>query len=141
MLKKIFAFAILISIISVFNVSYADYPQYLNGNRNFILCDGHMGEGRYVDASSLNSEVYSPPQYVISIDIVSVPDADRGRINISSRSKVQFFYDLNDHHVYVRTATGIRILNPNGTRASGANLVRAAEIAFELAYKIKFNAR
>ena len=43
----------------------ANYPTYLNGDRNFIRCDGHMGTAWYVDASSLNVLRYEPPEYVI----------------------------------------------------------------------------
>ena len=58
--------------------AFASYPDYLGGNRNYLLCGGHMGVGYYVDKSSLVVQKYDPPTYRISVNVLSVDDADNG---------------------------------------------------------------
>ena len=50
--------------------TFANYPTYLNGDRNFILVDGHMGVAWYVDRSSLKVNQYLPPHYIIMIPVI-----------------------------------------------------------------------
>lgn len=54
------------------------YPVYLNEDRNYILCDAYKETAWYLDRSSLNVQKYDPPQYIIAVNVVTVPDADRG---------------------------------------------------------------
>ncbi len=52
--------SVLIGLVVLLTASaaFAEYPKYLGGDRNYILCDGHMGVGFYVDRSSLNVQKY-----------------------------------------------------------------------------------
>ena len=49
-------------VFSLSAVGFANYPMYLNGDRDLILCDGHMGTAWYVDRTSLVVQKYEPPQ-------------------------------------------------------------------------------
>ena len=66
-----------------------------------------------------------------------VPDADRGKTEISHIDHRVYGYDWNDKKMYLNGG----YLNPNGSRADGATKIHAGEIAFELAYNIQFGAR
>lgn len=63
-------------------VGAESYPVYLNGDRNYILCDAYKETAWYLDRSSLNVQKYDPPQYIIAVNVVTVPDMriEGGRI-------------------------------------------------------------
>lgn len=116
------------------------YPDYLNGDSNYILCDGHMGYAWYVDRSSLTVQKYEPPQYIIAVNVVTVPNADRGNTAISEVRTYRFFYnsDLGQMYVDSRLNDNWRYLDPNGCWAETGIVMPAGEIAFALAYHMKF---
>ena len=52
MMKSLKNFFMLLSMLSIMMCSctaFANYPTHLYGDKNFILCDGHMGSAWYVD--------------------------------------------------------------------------------------------
>ena len=75
------------------NASYPSFPTHLNGDSNFILLTGtpQSGTAHYADRSSLVVEKYEPPQYIIDINVCSVPKADRGYTDISRVQTYQLF--------------------------------------------------
>ena len=140
MLKKIFATVLVLSIFLIQSSAMAGgYQQYLNGDRNYILFDGHQGGARYAVRNSLNIEKYAPPNYVISIDWVYVPDAYNGSTQNTRRNTSRFGYDWDTRKFYTINDKGEwKLLDPQGSRASGAAFAGEAEIAFYLAYGMKF---
>lgn len=141
-MKKIFiSFVLALAALFTATVVFAEYPRYLNGNSNYILCYGREGVGYYADASSMKSEVYNPPHYQISIDVVNVPDADRGNTTIQGRNHFLFYYNINEHSMHYMTNKG------NWYRLSFKGLawegryIQVGEIAFQLAYGMRFGAR
>lgn len=139
-MRKLFSIVVMLFVLSISTVAFANYPTYLNGNRNYVLCDGQMGVGMYLDKSSLNVEKYAPPQYIISVDVVMVGDADRGKTEIGSRKHCRFFYNYDLRQMYNDT-----YLNDNwsyipteGSRAETMLRLPAGEMAFYLAYNMKF---
>ena len=141
MIKRIVPLFLMFAIMIVCNEALADYPEHLNGNPNYILCDGHQGIGVYVDKSSLNVQEYNPPSYRIAINVVYVSDADRGGTRITGGDTREFLYNWDEKKIYERMNGRWKYLNPNGSRAEGAYRVRAGEIAFQLAYNMHFGAR
>ena len=139
MVRKIFSALLMLSVMLAGSVALADYQKYLGGDRNYILFDGIQGVGRYVYAPSLSVDEYNPPRYVISIDWVSVDDAYRGKTQISARDRVRFGYDWDARKIYfVNDGGEWKMIDPEGSRASGSAFAGAAEIAFALAYNLKF---
>ena len=117
------------------------YPKYLGGDTNFILVDGHMGTAWYVDKSSLNVQMYEPPQYIIAINVCTVNNADRGNTEISNVQTMRFLYNYDLRRMYIDRHTGSddwRYLNPRGSWAETGVSMPAGEKAFELAYGIEF---
>lgn len=99
-----------------------------------------MGRAWYIDKSSLNVQKYAPPQYIISVNTAVVENADKGNITISNIKNLRFFYnsDLgkmyydstgNDSWVYIK---------PSSPWANYGSIRPAAEMAFAMAYHMKF---
>ena len=140
MMKNLVSLVMVIAIVLVgATTAFADYPNYLGGNKNYILWNGRQGYGMYIDRNSLNVEMYNPPRYIIAIDWVGVPNAYGGSTAIDSRQRERFSYDWNNKRIYRVFGTGeLRYIDPNSSQAEGSYYADAAEIAFYLAYRMKF---
>lgn len=116
------------------------YQGYLGGNPNFVLCDGHMGTAWYVDRSSLVVGKYAPPQYILAVNVVTVHNADRGNTAIDGVRTMRYFYnsDLGQMYIDRNGNDDWRYLNPRGSWAETGVSMPAGEIAFALAYRMKF---
>ena len=129
-------------------VTSANYATYLNGDRNFILCDGHMGTAWYVDASSLNVLRYEPPEYVIAVDVVTARSAvgneddfySGGSGMVTDVRTMRFLYDWDACAMYAWNDAEMDwyYLPPGGSWAETGITMPAGEIAFYLAYHMKF---
>lgn len=139
-MKKLIISFMAVFMLMISTAFASPYPDHLNGDPNYILCDGHMGVAWYVDRSSLNVQKYAPPQYIIAVNVVTVPDADKGSMAISQVKTYRFFYNsdlvrmyldrnLNDDWSYIA---------PNGSWAQTGIVMPTGEIAFALAYNYKF---
>ncbi len=133
MLRKIFSTILIVSLLMIESSAMAAYPKYLNGDRNYILFDGHQGVGRYLIRNSLKY-LGDDPVYAVSIDWVSVNNADRGSTQISGgRNTYRFGYSVNPKKAYNLTDGRMNPITPTTTRAMGAATVAAAEMTFYLA--------
>ena len=147
-MKKIISIMVAILVLSIASIASADYPTYLNGDRNLIICDGHMGTAWYVDRSSLVVQKYAPPQYIIAVNIVEAIGAggnvidfyDGGPGKIVKVKTMWFFYNWDLREMYYDTTglDGWKYLNPHGRWAECGIRRPAGEIAFYLAYKMRF---
>ncbi|SDZ76511.1 hypothetical protein SAMN05660648_00442 [Selenomonas ruminantium] len=147
-LKRIVLTVFSLLLLSLASVANANYPTYLNGDRNLILCDGHMGVAWYVDRTTLNVEKYAPPQYIISVNIVTATSAygneqdfySGGKGKITEVRRARFFYNWDLREMYVDSTgkDGWRFLPPLGSWAETGVSMPAGETAFYLAYKMKF---
>ena len=139
MLKKIFSAILALSILLFSSVAMADYPKYLNGDKNYVLVDGIQGRAWYAVRNSLNVERYNPPNYIISINIVSVGNADRGNTEIAGSNIHRFAYDWEYKKAYlVKNDGSLSMLNPNAKGFRQTAMADIAELVFYLAYKKKF---
>lgn len=131
------------------SVAFANYPTHLNGNPNYICVDGHMGTAWYVDRSSLVNQMYNPPQYILAINVVRARSAyddeddfyNGGKGKIVGVTTYRFFYNWNLRRMYVDRRTGAndwRYLSPNGSWAETGVAMPAGEMAFALAYNLRF---
>ena len=136
----VFLFAVCIMLTASVAMAYSAYPTHINDDNNFIICDGHMGTAWYVDKSSLVIEKYNPPQYIISVNVVTVNEADQGNTDIARVKTFRFFYnyDLGKMFVDRDGQSNWRYLEPWGCWADTGISMPAGEIAFYLAYKQKF---
>lgn len=116
------------------------YPVYLNEDRNYILCDAYKETAWYLDRSSLNVQKYDPPQYIIAVNVVTVPDADRGGTDINGVRTFRFFYNYELKRMYVDLSLtdAWRYLDPNGDWAATDISLPVGELSFALAYNMKF---
>ncbi|MBQ6005008.1 MAG: hypothetical protein IJL14_02025 [Selenomonadaceae bacterium] len=138
-MKKFFALFILTLIMAFQPAAHADYPQYLNGDPDYILTDGQMGTGFYMKKSSLNVEQYSPPLYIISVSVYFVNNADRGNTTYNKVQTLRFRYDWDRRAMHVQSNDGgWRYLDPNGSRSQTMLSLPTGELAFYVAYRKKF---
>ncbi|MBQ1335568.1 MAG: hypothetical protein IIY37_01375 [Selenomonadaceae bacterium] len=139
------------TIASVFQIAEA-YPEYLNGDKDYICCDGHMGTAFYVVASSLNVEKYDPPQYIIAVDVASARSAiddendfyrNGGAGKITDVRRHRFFYNWDLRRMYVDSHGNDdwRYLDPKGDWAHTGIVMPAGQVAFLLAYDTEFYSR
>lgn len=130
---------LLIQVTSI-ALAYAPYPIYLGEDHNFVLCDGHMGTAWYVDKSSLTVQKYEPPQYIIAVNVVRVDQADEGNTAIVDVKTDRFFYNYDSRKMYFdRNGNSTWVyLDPQGSWAETGIRMPAGEIAFALAYNLKF---
>lgn len=119
--------------------SASGYLDYLNGDRNFLLCGGHMGIGWYVDKSSLVVQKYNPPVYQIAVNVLFVEDADRGNTVPSRVETEEFLYNWNDRAMYRWGEKSFTwgYVRPLGCMADTRHHF-AGEMAFYIAYHMKF---
>ncbi len=137
---KKFLLSLVLLFTTIFtSTAHADYPDYLNGDRDYVLVDGHMGTGWYMKKSSLNVEQYAPPIYIISVSVYTVSNADRGNTSYSSVRTIRLRYDWDNRAMYVRTDDGgWRYLDPNAALAYTRVALPTGEMAFYVAYGKKF---
>lgn len=141
-MKKIFLLTTMVCLILFGNVAWASnlYPKHLGGNSNFILVDGHMGTAWYLDRSSLYVEKYAPPQYIIVANVCTVDNANNGSTAIQQVKTYRFFYNWDLRQMYIdRNGNSNWIyLKPLGSWAESGISMPAGEMAFYLAYNLKF---
>lgn len=118
----------MLGVILSTSVAMANYPKYLNGDKNYILCDGIQGVAIYAIRNSLKVERYNPPNYIISIDVT-----ENGRMTHC------FAYDWETKKAWIIEDNGNwTLIDPNVTMHIIGKYADRAEMAFYLAYKKKF---
>lgn len=145
-MKKIFSILVAVLLLSVAGLVSANYPPHLNGDKNLILVDGHMGVAWYVDRSSLNVQKYAPPEYIIEIKVVSADSAigneqdfyDGGQGKIREVGTYRFYYDWNAKRMYQDNNGKWSYIDPWGSWAETGVRMPAGEMAFYLAYGLRF---
>ncbi|MDQ0202856.1 hypothetical protein [Pectinatus haikarae] len=139
MKKYIASFITAILIILAASVASANpYNEYLNGDPNFKLCDGHMGIAWYVDLSSLNVNLYNPPEYIIGINIISANSDDNYAIQKIMTYRFKYNYDRQAMY-FEKPVTGEwKYIPPDESWANTGVVQSAGEIAFRQAYGIPF---
>jgi len=114
------------------------FPDYLWGNKNFIICGAHMGVAGYIDKSSLVVKKYNPPEYELSVIIVYVPNADLGNTRPDFSYVCNFYYNWDERKMYGLSESGTwEYIYPVGSFAKTGHYF-PGEMAFYLAYNKKF---
>ena len=147
-MKRFFALLIGLFVFALSHTALANYPTYLNGDHNLVLCDGHMGVAWYVDRTSLVVKKYEPPQYIIAVNVITAKSAigdendfySGGRGEITQVRTMRFFYNWDLRQMYAGKvgADDWRFIPPTGSWAERGISMPAGEIAFYLAYRMRF---
>ena len=122
------------------------HDPYLDGDSNYIKCTRHQDLVCYVDRSSLKVHLYNPPEYIISIDMVSVEmNPQMTSYRNRKTGTVLYRYNYDDREMYVNTKDYFSngndewmYLEPTAGWAKGGRFVMAGDIAFYLAYNTGF---
>ena len=145
-MKKVIMFFLCLMLLAIAAIASANYPTYLNGDRNYILVDGHMGAAWYVDRSSLKVQKCAPPEYIINVNVVTARSAidderdfyEGGQGVIVSIMEYRFFYDWDTRRMYQDFNGKRDYLDPWGSWAETGIRMPAGEMSFYLANKLKF---
>lgn len=170
-MKKFIVLTILLCTVMISSTASAIDKVYFNGDNNYLFCGYTQGVAFFVDRNTLNVEKYSPPIYIISVAVVNVRNYFNGGNQLGSRRNYRFKYDYLTRKMYLYTPEGGESLrkryenqyrnNPqkmNEARdidwnsewtyvfpevfyGEGAVFPNVGEIAFALAYKIKFHTK
>lgn len=142
-MKKVLLLITLIFSIFFSNSAIAGgiYTDHLNGDPNFILVDGHMSSAWYIDRSSLVVQKYAPPQYIIAVNVITVNNYERGNRSISKVTTMRFLYNWSTKDMFIDRDlnNNWRHLRPNGPWSDTGIVRPAGEMAFYLAYNLKFH--
>ena len=106
------------------------FPKYLNGDRDII----QMHQNTYIRKSSVNVEKYAPPEYIITVETL-VSDFDG---NVTSKYTSKFFYEYDNRNMFYRHAGEWIYIQPNNYEAVNTEMRSIGEMAFYLAYGIRF---
>ncbi len=139
-MKRILTMILFVGCCFLCSTAWASgYPDYLNGDRNFLLCGGHMGVGWYVDKSSLVVQQYNPPVYQIAVNVLIVENADRGNTAPFRVDTEEFLYNWDERAMYRwgEKSSAWHYVPPVGSMAETGHHF-AGEMAFYIAYHMKF---
>lgn len=140
-MKKVFLLLLSLCLFLMAGTASASmYQRFLNDDPNYVIVDGHTGEAWYLDRSSLYVEKYDPPQYIIVANVCRVPHADRGNKTISDVTTYRFFYNWDQRKMYWDKGGNSNwvYLDPQGYWAATGIVMPAGEMAFYLAYRMRF---
>lgn len=168
-MKKFIALVVLLCAVFVSSTAAAVDTKYFNGDKNYLYCGFSMGMGYFVITNTLNVEQYAPPIYIISVDVISVSNYFDGGTKMMWRHTDRFKYDYSTRKMYVYTPNGgehmrrryenqyrhnkqkmdeARAIDwnsewtyvfPDVFYGEGAVFPNVGELAFALAYKVKFH--
>mgnify|MGYP007102079488 CR=1 FL=1 len=146
MKRLISIFAFFICILN-FNSTHADniYQDYFNGNRNYLFCYSSMFAEIenivYLDKKSLVVQKYDPPIYTLAVNICSIRrDYGESTTKLQGYSTLYFMYKLKPRSMYILRNGSWHHLSAVYEDYSDSDIefVRAGEMAFYIAYKMKF---
>lgn len=137
-MKRLFVFLAIVISLLAFNVCHAEYPTNLNGDPNYVLCDGHMGTGWFLQKDSIELDASNEREAVLSFSLVTVNDLDRGNVAVSDRRNIKIGYDLDRIKMYYISDNSVRYLDPDGPRSMTGIYMPAGEIAFYVFFHSKF---
>ena len=150
MVTKIVSMLFLMLVIVASANGAGMYPETLE-NGKYVLVDGGMGVGKYIDRTTVMVENYNPPYYQIAIKMVGLEFSDsywrEHETYIGSPYKegysdtVRFRYDWDKKIVsYERGNKWLDWdINHDYSHAEGAPFIpNAAEVAFVAAYNMRF---
>ena len=130
MKKTIIFFTTCFMFILMATCNASPFPKHLNGDSDII----QMHQNTYIRKSSINVIKYEPPEYTIAIEVL-IGDFDG---NISSKYTEKFFYEYDNKNMYYRKAGEWVYIQPNNFEAVNAEMRNIGEMAFYLAYGIRF---
>lgn len=138
MKKLLLGFIMLLNFL-VLGIASADYPDYLNGDRNCPIVGGHMGYGMYLVKNSIKIVSNNSDMCVLTFDTIGVPNADRGNVYNYNRTKVAYEYDKKLVKMYAGTGDKKRYIKPIGSSAETGHFF-PGELAYYYAFGEKFYA-
>ena len=114
----------------------AEYPEYLDDKKIYVLCGVHAGTAWYVNRKSVDVTKFDPPYFQLAVEVAVVPRAGDGDLT-ANYIRNEYFYDWRERKMYaVRDGEKIFIA-PYGTTAELPSSYDG-ELAFFIKYRQKF---
>lgn len=121
-------------------LSQGKYETYYQGDPNYVFAYIQMGNGLYIDKSSLQSLVYNPPLYRLSATIYIRKTPTTSELRYPHRITFEYHYDT--HTVYFCDRNGVAVPNPIRTDSHAPEYdlrgMAAAEVMWRLAYGMEW---
>ena len=115
------------------------FPDYIGNDRNFLLCTARLECAFYIDKKSLVIQKYDPPIYTLAVNLVQVANDDAQLRDVKT---IYFMYKLKPRSMFVLKDGSWHHLSAVYEYELIDNidieLTRAGEMAFYIAYKMKF---
>ena len=141
-MKKVFMTAVFLLIVSLAGICSAgsNYPAHLNGDPNYILCDGHMGIGWYLQRDSVKEEENAQDNLVLSFNLLTVYNPGEENMELQGRNRYRMLFEGGKGlAMYVLDSSGGKhYMDPNGPSSQTRPLMPAGEIAYYALYGDKF---
>ena len=112
------------------------YDDYLGGDWNLVLSGMHAGTAWYVDVSSVTVEESTDEGDKISVDVLTVPRADRGNTD-GTRHTNYYYYSNGNPAMYQWVNGDWHYIPPVGSQAEVGNDY-SGEMAYYIAYHEKY---
>lgn len=136
-LSFVFYFFCLSIIILNFSSSAFAYEKYLNGNKNFILVDGHMGYGFYLVKDSIKISSQSNKYELKAWAKICV--AEERTKKITDSYDKYYKYDLLANKMYVQNKYGVYEYVPTtGSWAETGVILPTGNLIFQILKGKKF---
>jgi hypothetical protein len=113
--------------------------KYLDGNNTCIYVDCHHGIDKYVDMSSIVVNVYDPPQYQISANMIFVDEYGNKKI-IPETWLYKYNSDFDGRRMYVKYNNKWNYIPqpPYGCEADSNGVRPGGELVWWISYNIDF---
>lgn len=118
-----------------YNIKSGPYPVFLNGDPNYILVDGHMGNAWYLIRNSIQRKksLKGPNEWDIACDVVSVGEADKGNTTSGKPRHYVFRFSEPTRTAGIIGDYGVRYFNYSGPRSETMVINGAGAMAYYIA--------
>ena len=126
-----------IALIFSANAASAEYPDYLDAKKVYVLCGMHAGTGWYINRKSIDVTQFDPPNFWLAVEVAVVPRAGEGDLTDVEYVCNEYFYDWTNRKMYAVNAGEKIFIPPYGTIAELPSSYDG-ELAFFIKYRKKF---
>lgn len=114
----------------------AEYPEYLDEQKIYVLCGVHAGTAWYVNRKSVDVVKFDPPYFRLAVEVAVVPRAGDGDLT-AQYTRNEYFYDWAQRKMYAVKSGEKVFIEPYGSTAELPNSYDG-ELAFFIKYRQKF---
>jgi len=113
--------------------------KYLDADNTCVYVDGHQGTDEYIDLTSLVVDIYDPPQYQISANMILVDEYGNKRI-LPETWLYKYNSNLADRRMYAKYNNKWNYIPqpPYGCEANSNGVRPGGELIWWISYNMDF---